>query len=94
METPTNSFFMPTSRAGPLYWIEPSGLPRSWLLVHFANDGLLIAAGSASDVAALPHAEISRILIWFVAIGLAVWAGLALTARRAGVAPPQTREKP
>ena len=56
--------------------------------------GLLIAAGSASDVAALPHAEISRILIWFVAIGLVVWAGLALTARRAGVAPPQTREKP
>ena len=33
-----------TSRAGPLYWIEPSGLPRPWLLTHFANDGLLIAA--------------------------------------------------
>jgi len=46
---------------------------------------LLIAAGSASDVAEMPHADIQMILGWYVAAGLVIWTGLALTARRAGV---------
>jgi MFS family permease len=49
---------------------------------------LLLAAGSASDVAALPYDDIRRILGWYVAAGLLVWVTLWLTARKAGVAPP------
>ncbi|MGB3244553.1 MAG: MFS transporter [Sulfitobacter sp.] len=48
---------------------------------------LLIASASASDVAMMPYADIRSILGWYVAAGLAVWAVLALTARRAGVTP-------
>ncbi len=47
---------------------------------------LLMAAGAASDVAALPYADIRMILGWYVAAGIALWVGLALSARRAGVA--------
>jgi hypothetical protein len=32
-----------TSRTGPLFWLEPAGLDRFWLRVHFANDGFLLA---------------------------------------------------
>jgi hypothetical protein len=32
-----------TSPAGPFRWLEPEGLDRFWLRLHFANDGLLIA---------------------------------------------------
>lgn len=48
---------------------------------------LLLAAGSAADVAALPYADIRMILGRYVAAGLAVWVLLALTVRRAGVSP-------
>ncbi|MEM7521686.1 MAG: MFS transporter [Pseudomonadota bacterium] len=48
---------------------------------------LLLAAGAASDVAALPYADIRMILGWYVAAGGAVWLTLALTARRADVDP-------
>ena len=48
---------------------------------------LLMAAGAASDVAALPYADIRMILGWYVGAGLLVWGALALTARRAGVNP-------
>jgi hypothetical protein len=32
-----------TARSGPLYWILPGGWTRFTFLVHFANDGLLVA---------------------------------------------------
>lgn len=48
---------------------------------------LLMAAGAASDVAALPYSDIRMILGWYVAAGLVVWTALALSARRAGVNP-------
>jgi hypothetical protein len=32
-----------TSPAGPFRWLEPEGLDRFWLRLHFANDGLLVA---------------------------------------------------
>ena len=48
---------------------------------------LLIAAGSAADVGEMPYADIRAILTWYAAAGLALWLGLGLTARRAGVEP-------
>ena len=48
---------------------------------------LLMAAGAASDVAALPYADIRMILGWYVGAGILVWTALALTAKRAGVNP-------
>lgn len=48
---------------------------------------LLLAAGAATDVAALPYADIRLILGWYVAAGTLIWIGLMLTARRAGVDP-------
>ncbi|MEW9918187.1 MFS transporter [Marimonas sp. MJW-29] len=48
---------------------------------------LLFAAGSASDVAEMPHGDIQMILGWYVGAGALIWAGLALTAKRAGVEP-------
>lgn len=50
---------------------------------------LLVAAGSASDVAEMPHGDIQMILGWYVIAGALIWAGLALTASRAGVNPPK-----
>ena len=46
---------------------------------------LLIAAGSTTDVAAMPYGEIRGILFWYVVVGAAMWLALALSARRAGV---------
>lgn len=46
---------------------------------------LLMAAGAASDVAVLPYADIRTILGWYVGVGLAIWLGLMLTARQAGI---------
>ena len=48
---------------------------------------LFVAAGSASAVADMPHADIRMILGWYVAAGVVIWAVLAVTARRAGVEP-------
>jgi uncharacterized membrane protein YgdD (TMEM256/DUF423 family) len=48
---------------------------------------LLLASVSASDVSAMPYADIRMILGWYVAAGIVVWLLLALSARRAGVAP-------
>ena len=48
---------------------------------------LLIAAGSASNVSALPYADIRFILGWYVTGGVALWLALRLKARRAGVDP-------
>ena len=48
---------------------------------------LLLASVSSTDVAALPYSDIRMILGYYVAAGLVVWIALALTARRAGVAP-------
>jgi hypothetical protein len=71
-----------TSRAGPLYWIEPVGIPRSWLLVHFANDGLLLAAYLPA-LAVLLRTRFLRIFestrVYALLIGLAVLnAGVVL----------------
>ena len=52
---------------------------------------LLIAAGSASDVAEMPHGDIQMILGWYAMAGLIFWVGLALAARRAGVEPAPSR---
>ena len=46
---------------------------------------LFLAAGAASDVAALPYEDIRRILGWYVAAGAVILLGLAVTARRVGV---------
>lgn len=48
---------------------------------------LLISAGAASDVSAMPYDDIRTILGWYVAVGVAAWLALALTAQRAGVEP-------
>lgn len=48
---------------------------------------LLMAAGAASDVTALPYSDIRFILGWYVAAGVAIWLLLRMTAKRAGVDP-------
>ncbi|KIN65499.1 Major facilitator superfamily MFS 1 [Sulfitobacter noctilucae] len=50
---------------------------------------LLVAAGSASTMAEMPHADIRTILMWYIAAGAVVWLGLALSARSAGVEVPR-----
>lgn len=70
--------------AGRATYVSVQGLAGKLV---FAG-ALLIAAGSTTDVATLPYVEIRAILGWFVASGLAVWALLAVTARRASVEPP------
>lgn len=52
---------------------------------------LFAAAGAASDVALLPYDDIRVILGWYVAAGVVIWLGLALSAVRAGVNPPVAR---
>ena len=51
------------------------------------SGSLLLAAAQASDVAMMPYADIRSILGWYVLAGCLGWAGLALSARRAGVSP-------
>ena len=46
---------------------------------------LMLAAGGAAQAGDLPYEDIRSILFWYILAGLAVLAGLAITARRAGV---------
>ena len=55
---------------------------------------LSISAANTSDVAEMPYADIQAILIWFTVAGLALFAALALTVRRAGVDPSPAEATP
>jgi hypothetical protein len=57
-----------TTRSGPLYWVEPAGLPSFWLRIHIANDGLLIA----SYLPALAVTVRSKLLAPFVSNRVAI----------------------